>query len=111
MEKWMKMTVYGLDQDIVPKVVIRKNKNPYDKIVFSKYAKIGLNNFLEYNPRLFLSRLSKGPPPQFRFLAWKVASSRKLKRQKGLYGELLTKSSDEANGGTIWAHDIMKDLD
>ena len=53
-----------------------------------------------------MSRLSKGPPPQYRFLAWKVVASRKLKKAKGLYEELLTKGKD-----SIWMHDIMKDLD
>jgi hypothetical protein len=43
--------------------MIKKNKTPYDPIIFSKYAKIGLNNFYETYPKLFLSRLSKGPPP------------------------------------------------
>ena len=67
---------------------------------------MGLNNFIEQEPKLFLSRLSKGPPPQFRFLAWRVLASRHLKRQKGLYYELLEKSyqCDE------WTHDIEKDL-
>ena len=32
-------------------------------IEFSNYARIGLTNFFETNPELFLSRLAKGPPP------------------------------------------------
>jgi hypothetical protein len=57
------MVTFGLDHDLVSKVIIRKNKTPYEQIVFSKFAKIGLNNFYETNPKLFMSRLSKGPPP------------------------------------------------
>ena len=57
------MVTYGLDEDLVSKVIIKKNNSPYEPIIFSKYAKIGLNNFFETNPVLFLSRLSKGPPP------------------------------------------------
>lgn len=100
------MVTFGLDQDLVGKVVLKKNKTPNEPIIFSKYAKIGLNNFYEANPNKFLSRLSKGPPPQYRFLAWKVVAGKKLKKAKGLYEELLTKGKN-----SIWMHDIMKDLD
>jgi hypothetical protein len=106
MEKWFKMISYGFDDDLINKVILKKNKTPYDCIVFSKYAKIGLNNFYETYPKLFMSRLSKGPPPQYRWLAWKTVTSRRLKSAKGVYEELLTKSKD-----SIWIHDIMKDLD
>ena len=85
------MVSFGLDDDLIGKVILKRNKTPYEPIVFSKYARIGLNNFYEANPDLFLSRLSKGPPPQYRWLAWKIISGRKLKRTKGLYEELLTK--------------------
>jgi hypothetical protein len=57
------MITYGLDEDLINKVIVKRNKSPLDSIVFSKYAKIGLNNFYETYPDLFLSRLSKGPPP------------------------------------------------
>lgn len=87
MEKWHKMVTYGLDPDLATKAIQRKNKNKYEPIIFSKYARIGLNNFYEAYPKLFLSRLSKGPPPQYRWLAWKVISSRKLKKINGLYEE------------------------
>lgn len=106
MEKWYKMVTFGLDLDLVGKVILKKNKTPNEPIIFSKYAKIGLNNFFETYPKQFMSRLSKGPPPQYRFLAWKVVAGRKLKKAKGLYEELLTKGKN-----SIWMHDIMKDLD
>jgi hypothetical protein len=105
MEKWLRMVSFGLDNDLLGKVIIQRNKTNGDKIVFSKYAKVGLNNFYETYPKLFLSRLAKGPPPQYRWLAWKVVSSRRLKPAKGVYEELLTKGKD-----SIWMHDIMKDL-
>ena len=38
-----------------------------------------------------MSRLAKGPPPQYRWLAWKVIAAKKIKKAKGLYEELLTK--------------------
>lgn len=106
MEKWFNMVTYGLDDDLAKKVIIQRNKTPFAPIKFSKYAKIGLNNFYETYPKLFLSRLSKGPPPQYRWIAWKVLSLRRLKPAKGLYEELLTKGKD-----TIWLNDIKKDLD
>jgi hypothetical protein len=106
MEKWFKMVTYGLDEDLIGKVIIKRNKTPNDAIIFSKYAKIGLNNFFETYPHLFMSRLSKGPPPQYRWLAWKIATGKKLKPAKGVYEELLTKGKESK-----WMHDIMKDLD
>ena len=57
------MVTYGLDEDLAAQVIVKKNNTPYEPIIFSKYAKIGLNNFFETYPQLFLSRLSKGPPP------------------------------------------------
>lgn len=106
MDKWFKMISYGLDEDLANKVFIKRNKTINEPIIFSKYAKIGLNNFYETYPHLFMSRLSKGPPIQYRWLAWKVITSKKLKQAKGLYEELLTKGKNSK-----WMHDIMKDLD
>ena len=63
MEKWNKMISYKLDPEFANKVILTRNKTPTDPIQFSKYARIGLNNFLEAYPELFMSRLSKGPPP------------------------------------------------
>lgn len=106
LEKWFKMASYGLEPELAKKVIIEKCKAPTEPIKFSKYAKIGLMNFYEAFPNLFKSRLSKGPPPQYRWLAWKVAISKKLKRTKGLYEELMTKSKKSES-----THDILKDLD
>ncbi len=58
------MVTYGLDDDLISRVIVKKNKTPNDPIVFSKsYAYIGLMNFYETYPKLFMSRVSKGPPP------------------------------------------------
>ncbi len=62
LEKWAKMVQCGLDEEFANKVFNKKNVKNSETIGFSKYARIGLNNFLEQNPRLFMSRLSKGPP-------------------------------------------------
>ena len=56
------MVTYGLDEDLRNKVIVKRNRTVDDTIVFSKYAKIGLNNFFETYPDLFMSRLAKGPP-------------------------------------------------
>ena len=50
MDKWLKMVSYGLDSDLVSKVILKRNKVPLEPIVFSKYAIIGLNNFYEAFP-------------------------------------------------------------
>jgi len=50
MEKWFKMVTYGLENDLIGKVITKKNKTPTEPIVFSKYARVGLNNFYEANP-------------------------------------------------------------
>jgi hypothetical protein len=54
LEKWFKMVTFGLDEDLVGKVILKKNKGPQDSIRFSKYAKIGLNNFYETHTEIFL---------------------------------------------------------
>ena len=51
MEKWYKMVTFGLDPDLIGRVILKKNKTPNEPIIFSKYAKIGLNNFLETYPK------------------------------------------------------------
>ena len=67
---------------------------------------MGLSNFYETYPKLLLSRLSKGPPPQYRWLAWKVVTQKRLKPTKGLYEEVLQKGKESA-----CMADIVKDLD
>lgn len=70
-------------------IIERNSYSSTDPIVLSKYAKIGLSNFYEAHPKVFLDRLSKGPPPQYRWLAWKVAISKLKKRGTGVYEEFL----------------------
>lgn len=100
------MISYGLDPEFAAGVITKQSKGAEEPIGFSRYAKIGLMNFYEAYPNLFLSRLSKGPPPQYRWLAWKVAMAKKMKRVRGLYEELLTKGEKSK-----YLHDIVKDLD
>lgn len=76
LEKWEKMCQYGLVDEYKRKIILEKNKSLTDPIKFSKYATLGLKNFAQAYPKLFISRLSKGPPPQYRWLAWKVALSK-----------------------------------
>ena len=65
------MISYGLDSDIVDKVVSQADypnvtkynpdyQEPYE---FTSYAYVGLSNYFNTNPMKFLSRLAKGPPP------------------------------------------------
>lgn len=57
------MISYGLDANLAAGLITKEGKTGMDPIEFSKYAKIGLMNFYETYPELFMSRLSKGPPP------------------------------------------------
>lgn len=63
LEKWKRMISYGLDPEFASGVITKQSKTAEEPIGFSKYAKIGLMNFYEAYPHLFMSRLSKGPPP------------------------------------------------
>ena len=113
-DKWMKMIGYGLDADLQDKVV-QGNKNKLysatdpKPIKFTNYAKIGLQNYFENNPEIFLSRLAKGPPPQFRWFAWRFIASRLKSKTIGAYDKLVAKG--RSPGENPWAHDIFKDID
>jgi hypothetical protein len=94
-EKWFKMVSYGLDEDLKHKVVSKKDfkysqqfTEDIDKckpIEFTPFALVGLRNYFITNPEKFLSRLSKGPPPQYRWLAWKFVASKLSQRVQGAY--------------------------
>ncbi len=43
------MVSSDLDDDLKAKVIIKKGDKPQDPIIFSKLAKVGLNNFYENN--------------------------------------------------------------
>lgn len=76
LDKWLRMVAYGLDEDLARKAVLSIPKRSDGEIRFNKqYALTGLSNFFETYPQVFLCRLSKGPPPQFRWLAWQVVAS------------------------------------
>ena len=93
LEKWYKMVSYGLDLDLVLKVTSKKDHgkvtqfNPENNqpIEFTAYAYIGLQNFFNTNPEMFLSRLAKGPPPQYRWLVWRFIASKLKQRIPGEY--------------------------
>jgi hypothetical protein len=57
------MISYGLEPNLAAGVITKEGKTGLEPIEFSKFAKIGLMNFYETYPYLFMSRLSKGPPP------------------------------------------------
>jgi hypothetical protein len=46
-------------------------KEPED---FTSVAFVGLQNFYNNHPQKFISRLAKGPPPSYRWLAWRFMS-------------------------------------
>jgi len=57
---------------------------------------------------MFLSRLAKGPPPQFRWLAWRFIASRLKLRVTGDYEKNLYMGRQDSN---VCRHDIKKDID
>ena len=87
------MISFGFDEDIIKKVVSSsdysnvlkfnpENQEPYK---FTSYAYIGLTNYFTTNPMKFLSRLAKGPPPQYRWLAWRFVAQKLQAREPGEY--------------------------
>jgi hypothetical protein len=58
---------------------------------------------------MFLSRLAKGPPLQYRWLAWKFIGYKLLKKEPGEYNELLALGRQPENKTNI--NQISKDVD
>lgn len=74
---------------------------------FTNYARIGLQNFFETNPELFLSRVAKGPPPQYRWLAWSFIASKLKPKIRGEYTKYLILGKNDENK---WVREICKDI-
>ena len=72
---------------------------------FSSYALVGLRNYYNNFPDKFISRVSKGPPPAYRWLAWRFLASQCMKKTKGNY-EFFVQEGESSQ----WLHDIDKDL-
>ena len=70
---------------------------------------VGLGNFFATNPELFLNRLAKGPPPQYRWLAWKFVASKLKPKITGDYDKYLRISKHPSNKQC--QIDIEKDID
>jgi hypothetical protein len=64
-----------------------------------------LEAFMEKSPKIFNGRVSKGPPPEYRWFAWKLLSKSKSYILGGVYDDLLK------NVQPGWEFDIKKDLD
>ena len=77
-------------------------------IKFTNYARIGLQNFFHTNPELFLSRLAKGPPPQFRWLAWQFIASRLKAKVPRDYETFLKEGRGPDNAKCVY--EIGKDI-
>ena len=81
MDKWKQMITYGLDPENAGKVFLQKpaggaSGKALDTLEFSSYAIVGLKNFYRHYPEKFRDRLRKGPPPAYRWLAWKFIGYR-----------------------------------
>ena len=53
-------------------------------------------NYFDNEPKKFLSRLAKGPPNHYRYLAWKVIARNRCQPKKGLYEELVEKGKSSS---------------
>lgn len=69
-------------------------------------GEVSLLRYAEREPHVFRRRLVKGPPPAYRWLAWKAALQVKLHRQPGMYRQLLQRKD-----GSSCLTQIRKDLD
>lgn len=69
---------------------------------------MGLGNFFATNPELFLNRLAKGPPPQYRWLAWKFVASKLKPKITGDYEKFMRLGRSSSNKSC--QHDIEKDI-
>lgn len=120
-DKWHVMVSYGLDADIAHKVFKYRSKaeeaecknrkinkfnhgtafNTDHKLLkhfeFTNFAIIGLSNFFHTNPELLLNRLAKGPPPQYRWLAWKFVALKLKPKIAGDYEKYLKMALDPSN--------------
>ena len=50
-----------------------------------------LETFFQENPKVFIRRVCKGPPPRYRWMAWKIICRTKGSQVAGTYQELLSK--------------------
>ena len=86
MDKWKQMISYGLDSESASKVFLKTpTGDSMDTIEFSSYAIVGLKNFYRHHAEKLRDRIRKGPPPAYRWLAWRFIGSRVLGKCKGLY--------------------------
>ena len=77
LDKWRDMITFGLDQESASQVFLKKPTRDYlQTIEFSSYAIVGLKNFYRVHPEKFRERLKKGPPPAYRWLAWRFMGER-----------------------------------
>lgn len=51
-----------------------------------------MQEFYEAHPKVFRNRVCKGPPPEYRWLAWKVLTGAFQSEVPGAYEELLEKA-------------------
>lgn len=65
-----------------------------------------LKHYFDKHPEKFLERIGKGPPCEYRWLAWKVISGVMYSQIPGLYKELL----DEANELNENEHDKLRQI-
>ena len=104
-DDWRKAVVCGLDPESAQKVFLETPVGGADQ--FTSYALVGLRNFYGQNPSKFIGLLSKGPPPAYRWLAWKLISSIIMTKEKGAYERYLKQGVE---GNSKWGRVIDNDV-
>lgn len=96
MKKWFVMCTYGRQGESSCKGVIKLGESEGEGLGYlapelcEQDAECSLIKFAKKEPFVFHRRLIKGPPPVYRWVAWKVALKLKQRRVPGLYQQLKT---------------------
>lgn len=106
--EWRKVVVCGLDPESAQKVFRETPDGGTDE--FTSYALAGLRNFYSQNPSKFIALLAKGPPPAYRWLAWKFIGSIILTKDKGAYERYLKQGKEGMEGNSYNSRCINNDV-
>ena len=105
-EKWLQMIeFYHHTQESARMRYINSRasiRNIYvDTNILEAEAELGLANYLILNPEKFVKRMKKGPPCQYRWLAWKACTKFNTIFVKGRYDEIKSQSCEDEFESTI----------
>ena len=99
------MICFGLDEEGVRQIYVHGQQKFKEPTELKSSALIGLKNFFDVYPEKLVSRLSKGPPPCYRWVAWRFMSMQIMERDEARYKQLVEEGADNK-----CLYDIDKDL-